>query len=333
MHDGETSFGETPFGQAQLGDRRRTARLVRTADLMVRRPGGTLPHKLNSPKDLRGAYRLFQCDEVTPESILAPHRQVTHAKLLALGRPVLVLHDATELNYTTHGSLGKLGQIGSGYGRGYIAQNSLAVDPQTGEALGLCSQILHKRARVKKGETTDQKRRRKSRESLLWLKGTAALPCDWNVMDVCDQGADTFEFLEHEFHRGRRFVIRSAYDRSVLVGHEQAEDSRRLRKYARSLTAAGHWSLRVSSKSEMKSKQRRKGKKRRVTRKGRLANMAVSFGAVRVKPPKVKNGNFHDDPLPAVGGAGVGSRSPRWTGAAGVVPAHQSSGAELRGGL
>ena len=55
MNDGEKSFGEVNFGHAQLGDKRRTSRLVRTADLMVRRPGGTLPQKFNSPKDLRGA--------------------------------------------------------------------------------------------------------------------------------------------------------------------------------------------------------------------------------------------------------------------------------------
>ena len=299
MNDGAKSFGEVNFEHAELGDARRTARLVRTADLMTRRPGGTLPQKLNCPNDLRGAYRLFQCDEVTHEAILAPHREVTHERMLALGRPVLVLHDSTELNYTTHRSLRRLGQIGSGYGRGYIAHNSLAVDPETGDAIGLCNQILHKRAKVKKGETAQQKRRRKSRESLLWLKGTAELPAAWNVIDVCDQGADTFEFFEHECWSGRQFVIRSAYDRSSYVGHDtETIDSQPLRKYARSLEACGYWTLQVAHKSELKSKHRRKGKKRRITRTQRAANMAVSCGAVRIKPPKVKNGDFGNDPLP-----------------------------------
>ncbi len=82
-----------------------------------------------------------------------------------MDRPTLVLHDATEFNYTTHRSLKNLGQIGSGHGRGYIAQNSLAVDPKTREAFGLCNQVLHRRPKIKKGETTAQKRKRKSRES------------------------------------------------------------------------------------------------------------------------------------------------------------------------
>ena len=47
------SFGEANFESAELGDVRRTRRLVRTANLMSRRPGGSLPQKLRSPKDLR----------------------------------------------------------------------------------------------------------------------------------------------------------------------------------------------------------------------------------------------------------------------------------------
>jgi len=298
MKNGKKSFGELNFGHAQLGDKRRTDRLVRTADLMCRRPGGTLPHKLNAPKDLRGAYRLFQSKEVTHRSILEAHQQVTFQKMASIGRPTLVLHDATELNYTTHRSLEKLGQIGSGHGRGYIVQNSLAVDPKTRVAFGLCNQVLHRRSKVRKGETIAQKRKRKSRENLLWLKGTVGLPADWNVIDVCDQGADTFEFLEHEIKSGRRFVIRSAYSRSVRVGHEANEaTSVLLRKHARSFEPAGHWTLQVTSKSEMKSKKK-KGKKQLVKRTKREANMAVSFGAVQIKPPNVKNGNFSDDPLP-----------------------------------
>ncbi|MFH1108059.1 MAG: transposase DNA-binding-containing protein [Planctomycetota bacterium] len=40
------SLGMEHFGKAQLGDRRRTRRLVQTVDRMLSRPGGTLPDKL-----------------------------------------------------------------------------------------------------------------------------------------------------------------------------------------------------------------------------------------------------------------------------------------------
>lgn len=296
MLDGK-SFGEMHFGNAQLGDKRRTARLVRTADLMVRRPGGTLPQKLHAPKDLRGAYRLFASEEVTHKAILESHREVTYDRMLRSGRPVLVLHDATELDYTTHRSLTGLGQIGNGKHRGYITHNSLAVDPETREAIGLCNQILHHRVRVKKNETAAAKRRRKSRESLLWLKSTAGLPSDRNIIDVCDQGADTFEFLEHETNSGRRFVVRSAYSRGTLPGHEGNPTRTLLRDYARSVDAAGSWALQVNSKSEMKS-PKKKGKKKHVKRIQREALMSVSFAPLRICPPTEKVGNHGNEPLP-----------------------------------
>lgn len=51
--DGTLSFGTRNFGAINLGDRRRTARLVHGADAMCRHPGGTLPDKFPKPADLR----------------------------------------------------------------------------------------------------------------------------------------------------------------------------------------------------------------------------------------------------------------------------------------
>lgn len=293
------SFGEVNFGSARLGDQRRTRRLVKSADLMCRRPGGSLPQKFRAPKDLRAFYRLMNCPDVTHESVLAAHRNVVLAALAQTGSTVLVLHDATEMDFTTHASLSGLGQIGNGKHRGYIAQNSLAVNPKTREVLGLCNQVLHRRAKVRKTETTAQKRKRKTRESLLWLKGVEPLPASEKLVDVCDQGADTFEFLEHEMGSGRRFVIRAAYDRGILIGHEDPTtcDTSNLRTYAAELPAAGHWTLRVTSKVAQKS-PKKKGPKQTVQRTARQAELSVSFAAVQVKPPLERNGNHGNQPLP-----------------------------------
>jgi hypothetical protein len=241
----------------------------------------------------------MDCDEVTHETVLAPHREATLNKIARRKSPVLILHDATELDYTTHLALkDELGQIGNGGRRGYIVQNSLAVDPRTRQVLGLCNQVLHHRATVPENETTAEKRKRKSRESLLWLHGTEPLPSSWQLVDVCDQGADTFEFLEHEVNSGRRFVIRAAYDRGILIGHDDSATSQSsyLRTYAGTLPEAGTWTLRVTSKVEKKS-PKKKGKPKTVKRKARNAEMAVSFAPVQIKPPGTKNGNHGNEPL------------------------------------
>lgn len=301
------TFGQTNFAHAQLGDSRRTDRLVALADLMALRPGGALPQKLNDPKDLKAFYRLMDCDAVTHEAILSAHRVVTFEKMEACDSPVLVLHDGTELDFTKHFCVAEtMGQIGNGNHRGYIVQNSLAVDSTTGRVLGLANQVLHHRADVPAKETVAQKRRRESRESLLWLKATEPLPRDRKLVDVCDQGADTFEFFDHEMRSGRRFVIRCAYDRGIVIGHDDPaeSDSSHLRTYARTLPVAGTWQLRVTSrapdKSPTKKRKKKKGKKsakEKAARIARTANMAVSFAAVQIKPPRKKNGNHGTKPL------------------------------------
>ena len=53
-----TDFGRVHFGEAELGDRRRTERLVKTADAVMCHPGGTLPEKLSDPAGLKALYRL-----------------------------------------------------------------------------------------------------------------------------------------------------------------------------------------------------------------------------------------------------------------------------------
>jgi hypothetical protein len=257
------------------------------ADQMCLRPGGTLPQKLRNPADLQALYRLMDKDAVTHEAILDSHRQATLQRIKQLEGPVLVLHDTTELEYTTRKSLTGLGQIGNGHQRGYITHNSLAVDPETKDVIGLCNQVLHHRPKVPKSETRAQRNKRKSRESLLWIKGTKPLPADRQIVDVCDRGADTSEFIEHEMNSGRRFLIRCSHDRCILVGHGAPEesDSCKLKQYASTLAQAGSWTLQVTSKSEMKS-PKGKGKKKLVKRIKREANMAVAFAPVQINPSK-----------------------------------------------
>src|SRR3954451_15063701 len=77
------SFGQLHFGSAQLGDARRTARLVAVADQLLRHPQGTFPQKIPDPYDLDAFYRLLAAAEVTHAALLAPHYRRTHQRLAA----------------------------------------------------------------------------------------------------------------------------------------------------------------------------------------------------------------------------------------------------------
>ena len=290
MKDQTQSFGELNFGHAELGDVRRTRRLVELADRMAHRPGGTLPEKINSPKDLKSLYRLLDAEDVTHDAILESHQEHLFTDIMPQRDGyTLAIHDTTELEYTRRESLTDLGKIGNGFRRGYIGHNTLLVCPETGASLGLANQVLHRRVDAPEGETHSQRKKRDTRESLLWLKGVRPLPTDRRIVDVCDRGADTSEFIDHAARSGRTFVIRSSINRNCFAGHNELTDDEvlKLHDYARKQPESGSWTLEVTSKKEFKSK-RRKGKKRKVVRQKRSATMLVSSAPVQIRTTSSK---------------------------------------------
>jgi hypothetical protein len=274
----DRSFGQVNFATTKLGDERRTRRLVDLADRISRHPGGSFPEKLQSPADLKALYRLCASPAVTHAAVLAPHRELTRRCLQQTQLPLLVIHDGTELDYTSRKSLATLGSIGDGRGRGYVCHNSLVVDPESLEVKGLVNQILHHRAAGFRKESRKQRRLRKSRESRLWPLATADLPANWNVIDVCDRGADTFEFLEQEMNSGRRFVIRSAQNRRLPGSGSQ----RYLHTELRCQPAVGTRTLKLTAHR---------------CRKKRIASLAIAFMAATVLAPHKKQGEHGNEPL------------------------------------
>src|SRR5580658_5705974 len=204
-------FAQEQFGCADLGHKARNRALIRTAERIARHPGGTLPTKLANPSDYKSMDALMNRPEVTHASVLASHRQRTREKMEEHAGPLLIIHDATHLDYSGL-SIPELGQIGNGGGRGYVCHNSLVVDPSNREVIGLTQQILHERVKVRKSEKVKAKRERPSRESRLWSTAVTELgevPATKTWIDVCDRGAFLFEFLATEKKLGRSCVVRA----------------------------------------------------------------------------------------------------------------------------
>jgi hypothetical protein len=251
---------------------------VDLADRISRHPGGSLPEKLQSPADLKALYRLCSRLEVTHAAVLAPHGALTLQCLQQTQRPLLVIHDGTGLDYTSRASLTTLGQIGDGRGRGDVCHNSLVVDPESLEVHVLVNQILHQRVKGIGRESRKQRRLRRSRESRLWPQGTANLPANGNVIDVCDRGSDTFEFLEHERNSSRRFVIRSSQNRRLQGPGRQ----RYLHTELRRQPALGVRTVEIAG---------RRGRKKRT------APLNIALGPVTLLAPHKKQGEHGKKPL------------------------------------
>lgn len=285
----DASFGEVHFGEAQLGDARRTRRLVKTADLIMHHPGGTLPQKLNHWSELMGLYRLLAAEQVTHQAVIQSHCQRTLQRAAQSEQVVLFIHDSTELDYTQVPALAdQLGQIGNGHGRGYVCHNTLAVTAGR-QVLGLAHQMLHRRRQVPRGETAAQKRQHPARESLLWPEACAAMKaaapppgCRW--IDIADRGADTFEFLQYLHEHGRQYVIRSARDRRLAGEDHVAVDRihQSLHAYTRDLPTLGEQVIAVPRQQKSKRKSKREA---------REATVRIAAGPASIRLPHFARGH------------------------------------------
>jgi hypothetical protein len=297
-----SAFGMKHFGQAELGDKRRTQSLVDQANRMAKHPRGTLPEKHKDPKALRRLYDLMNTPAVTHSAVLKPHVQHTADIVLEQRGVVLCLHDTTELDYSGLLSLRPyIGQIGEGHGHGYLCHNSLAVLPGK-QVLGLLGQRLHVRANVPKDETPAQRRERADRESLLWLQGATAaqqamqhawqqhgltgLPEGLRVVDVCDRGGDTFEFLDFEDLHHRSYVARSAQNRITYIGHEDEKPEDRkdalLHDYLRTLPGVDRREITVHGRDGAPD---------------RKTTVTIAWAAVRLPAPHQQRGHFRKSTL------------------------------------
>lgn len=295
------SPGQRNFGDARLGDTRRTQALADAADRFIDHPHGSLPQKLGGPAAVTRFYRLLKVQMVTHESVLAPH--AAHTRLRMAKEPVvLVLHDTTELDYSGRKGLqADLGKIGNGSRRGLLCHNSLAVTPQ-GRVLGLLNQVIAKRRDKLEGEGYTAKRQHPDRLSRLWPRGLAGCgptPPGVLVVDISDRGGDTLEYL-HAHRRlaqeqgvRRSVIVRSNRDR-LLEGEDHLGDDRiclKLREYAQQLPELGQRSVRVHAN--------RGGPRAREPREGRDAVVSVSAGPLTLAPPnRWARGEYPDDAGP-----------------------------------
>ena len=243
------AWAQNQFGKTDLGDLRRTKRLVRLATQMAHNSSGSIPQQTGRAADMKAAYRLFATEDVTHEAVCRPHFEQTRA--LAGERPmVFLIQDGAQLNFTTHVHCRGLGPIGRGDMRGLHQQNVLAVDPQTRLAFGLMYQKHPHRAVRGKDHNRMAKRSvpLKERESYWWIEAIRTIgspPSGVRWVHVGDRGEDLFGVYDECQRQGCDWLVRAARDRKVMT----PEGSDHLMQYARRLPESGRRTLAVRALS------------------------------------------------------------------------------------
>jgi hypothetical protein len=213
-------WAEREFDECELGDARRTERLKHLAAGVAAKPDGSTPNQTECWADLKAAYRLFDCDDVSFQAIIEPHTRHTREECRP-GDVMLLIHDTTELDFSNHPASEGLRPTGNGSGRGFFLHTALMLNAADGRVEGIAAQeIFYRRpAGAKKASKYDM-RQSAGRESAVWgrvIDRVGRPPDGVKWINVCDRGADDFEPMAKSIHNGCGFVIRASHLNRKIV--------------------------------------------------------------------------------------------------------------------
>lgn len=203
---------------ADLGDRRLNRRLAILVESLAARPEASIPQATGCWAAAKAAYRFWDNDRVSPEAILAAHRDSARARLPEVG-PVLAIQDTTALDWTTHPATSGLGYLANRRKVGLLAHSVLAADLD-GVPLGL----LHQHAWARDPEELGHRELRGrlptgAKETRRWIEALgateAALPPGMIVVTVADREADFYDLFAATRREGSRLLVRARPRRRV----------------------------------------------------------------------------------------------------------------------
>jgi hypothetical protein len=277
-------WAQATFGEVRLGDARRTERAVKLAEAIAREPNVSLPKQLSEPKEVKATYRFLQSAQVSYEALLRPHVQQTREQCEQ--QPVVLLvQDTTELDYQPHRQTSGLGPIGNGRHQGFLLQTVLAVEPTSGELLGIAQQEPFVRKPAPKGERYSERVHRE-RESQVWERAVQAIgapPQGVVWVHVGDRYSDIYTLFLACQQQQTHFVIRAAQDRCVDERVEEIAPALKRRKRKAGDPPQQHlfetvrgWAASDEQELEVPAEH---------ARQARTAHVALAYGQLRLLAP------------------------------------------------
>lgn len=166
----ERMWAQEVFGRCNLGDTRRTDRLVDYASRQGRTPEASSHAVCDGSGALKeGTFRFLRNEHVDPEKI-SEGGFLSTIERCSSREAVLVIEDTTTVNYhhEVAEELGTVGGVGGRQTRGFLVHSALAVDAHSREVIGLLEQHWWTRS-SRKSKKHHKKREYHDKESYKWL--------------------------------------------------------------------------------------------------------------------------------------------------------------------
>jgi len=268
-------WSEITFGSCNLGDERRTQRLVQVAEGLARHIGQSMVKSCANDAEIEGAYRLIRNNEVSSKAIAEGGFKAT-ATLAAQSDTLLALEDSTSISFkhSVRDALGPVGNNKDSQHQGFMVHSVLLVDAMTEQTVGLIEQSRWTRSAKTHGKRHQRKHRAyKAKESSKWLKASEAMSGRLGTImartiSVCDRESDIYDYLSYKVGQRQRFIVRVAQNRSI-----EGVGPSRLLELTEQLQGVGQYRINVPQKGG---------------RQAREARMEVSYAPVNLCLPKNK---------------------------------------------
>jgi hypothetical protein len=206
------------FGGADLGDIRRSQRLVAIAAGAASRVGAAMS-SVCGKSGSQATSRLLGREETSLSKVIEPHIRRTSERCASESR-IIAVQDTTSLDFTSHSSTSGLGPITTAqHSRGLLNHTVLAVG--AGKVpLGLLGMQLWSRDESNRGCSKDRRRRQVSdKESNKWLVGLEQAQCatsaDMRMLVVGDRESDVYALFVAPRRNGVDLLVRMAQDRAL----------------------------------------------------------------------------------------------------------------------
>jgi len=220
------SWAKEIFSGAQLGDRRKTQRLVKIASNTMQSPGASFVANCNgSLAQIEGTYRWLENDSINHEEIIEAGCRSSARWMDETEEDILAAADTSKLRYS-HSLREELGPLSYGVKggagmRGLLAHSTVFQSALTGETVGLGDQVYWRREDSEQGKKHKRKQLDyEQKESFKWeysISRVAERFVDYikRIIFVLDRESDIYELLMYLIGNDLRYVVRASWNRKL----------------------------------------------------------------------------------------------------------------------
>lgn len=211
------SWAWEEFKDLELGDARRTQRLINLVDDLAAQPTGSIPLACGGWAETKAAYRLLDNPATDWRTMLEVHTTRTVERLA--GQPVMLcIQDTTELDFTSQPGMIGLGRLSYDAQHGMDVHPTLVVTP-AGVALGVGDAWMWARQPKDQPDVPESRR---------WVEGfeivadlAATMPAT-RLVYVADREGDLRALIDTAARRGTPadWLIRSKHNRKTTTGEK-----------------------------------------------------------------------------------------------------------------